>query len=231
MPNWHTVVVLGVDACRGGWVGVILEDGRFAGAVGAGTIGEFATQADGVDAIGIDIPIGLADNGPRRCDLEARGVLGSLGTSVFVMPSRPVLDAASYDEANALARDRSGSGISRQCFALFTKVREVEAWLRDVDRLVVREVHPEVSFAAMNSGPLRSRKKTWAGVHERRALLASQGIVLPDDLGAVGLRAGVDDVLDAAAAAWSAQRIADGRAVSLPSPPQLDRDREIAIWA
>jgi hypothetical protein len=44
----------------------------------------------------------------------------------------------------------------------------------------------------------------------RRALLARHGIVLPDEItGAVGGIA-VDDILDAAAAAWSALRYARG---------------------
>jgi predicted RNase H-like nuclease len=55
-------------------------------------------------------------------------------------------------------------------------------------------------------------------------------LVIPDVLEAVGM-VPADDVLDAAAAAWSAQRIARGEAKSLPSPPEEDeRGREIAIW-
>ena len=54
----------------------------------------------------------------------------------------------------------------------------------------------------------------------RRTLLARHGIQLPDHLGDAG-EAGPDDVLDAAAAAWSAQRIATGHASRLPTqaPP------------
>ncbi len=38
------------------------------------------------------------------------------------------------------------------------------------------------------------------------------------------------DTLDAAAVAWSAWRIAAGRAIVLPDPPQVDRQgREITI--
>jgi predicted RNase H-like nuclease len=40
----------------------------------------------------------------------------------------------------------------------------------------------------------------------------------------------LDDVLDAAAAAWSAQRIADGVASTLPSPPEPVDGQRIAIW-
>ena len=40
----------------------------------------------------------------------------------------------------------------------------------------------------------------------------------------------LDDVLDAAAAAWSAQRIAMSTAQSLPNPPEVVEGRPIAIW-
>jgi len=59
----------------------------------------------------------------------------------------------------------------------------------------------------------------------RRELLARAGIVVPRVP-----RAPVTDALDAAAVAWSAWRIATGRAVTVPDRPQRDRNgREIAI--
>jgi predicted RNase H-like nuclease len=90
-------------------------------------------------------------------------------------------------------------------------------------------VHPEVSFRALGGRPLPASKRTWAGQAARRGLLEGAGIRLPDQLGRAGVAA-PDDVLDAAAAAWSAHRIADGRAASLPHPPQPDPlGRPIAI--
>ena len=56
------------------------------------------------------------------------------------------------------------------------------------------------------------RKKRWSGAAERYRLLEMVGLAPPlhahDGLG----KASVDDVLDAAVAAWSAQRIASGEA-------------------
>lgn len=65
-------------------------------------------------------------------------------------------------------------------------------------------------------------------------MLKDAGIVIPDHLGNAKA-AGTDDVLDAAAAAWSAKRIATGTAVSLPDPPEPDINgkencRRVAIW-
>jgi predicted RNase H-like nuclease len=77
---------------------------------------------------------------------------------------------------------------------------------------------------AMAGGtPLADSKHTQAGRERRRELLAAAGIAVP----ATPM---VTDVLDAAAVAWSARRIAAGTAVVLPDPPQHDRaGREIAI--
>jgi predicted RNase H-like nuclease len=56
------------------------------------------------------------------------------------------------------------------------------------------------------------------------------GIELPDDLGEAGV-AGFDDVLDAAAAAWSAACIAAGEAQSLPPDALVGPDGlTAAIW-
>jgi predicted RNase H-like nuclease len=75
------------------------------------------------------------------------------------------------------------------------------------------------------------RKSTWAGAERRRALLADAGIALNGELGLAGQAVGVDDVLDAGAAAWSALRVARGDAVSLPSPPEVFADGwPAAIW-
>jgi predicted RNase H-like nuclease len=63
---------------------------------------------------------------------------------------------------------------------------------------------------------------------ERRLLLADAGLELPDQL--VAGEAAVDDVLDAAVAAWSAGRKARGEAKPLPADPPIDDGRAIAIW-
>ena len=60
-------------------------------------------------------------------------------------------------------------------------------------------------------------------------MLARHGVVLPDTLGPAG-QAPPDDVLDAAAVAWSAHRMATGAAESHPSPPEECNGSKIAIW-
>src|SRR5687768_8917371 len=80
--------------------------------------------------------------------------------------------------------------------------------------------------------PAGVRQEMLGGVVLRRRLLAREGVAIPDDLGELGEHAGVDDVLDAAVAAWSARRYAAGIARSYPDPPQVFSDgHPSAIWA
>ncbi|GAA1246613.1 DUF429 domain-containing protein [Oryzihumus leptocrescens] len=228
-----SVRVLGVDGCRTGWVGIVLDGGHVTAVHGA-TITEVLDAAGrdgGLACVGVDMPIGLPDAGRRQADVLARKALGPRWQSLFLTPVRPALLTADFAEAVAVNRELAGEGLSRQAFALRTKVLEVDALVRDSADPVVVEVHPELSFAAMAGGPLAAGKKTWAGTQERRALLARHGIPVPEDLGPAGALAAVDDVLDAAAAAWSASRWAAGQARSLPAPPERFSDEiPCAIW-
>jgi predicted RNase H-like nuclease len=224
--------VLGVDACRPGWIGITLgDDGTSAHfAPGIQALVELAAAAGPLAAVAIDIPIGLAAAGRRQADGLARRALGPRWPSIFITPCRATLLAADYGAAVAENRRLAGEGISRQAFALRAKILDVDGWVRSTP-LRVAEAHPELSFAGLAGTPLRSRKSTWAGVAERRALLARAGIVLADDLGPPAEQAGVDDVLDAAVMAWTAQRVASGSARPLPDPPELLSDGSAcAIW-
>ena len=129
-----------------------------------------------------------------------------------------------------LSRRLAGEGISRQAFALHAKILQVDRWVRKAPHRVV-EVHPEASFAKLAGAALQSRKSSWAGIALRRHLLAGAGLSLPDDLGLAGEKAAVDDVLDAAAAAWTAVRVVRDQALSTPSPPEVFSDGlPSAIW-
>lgn len=181
-----------------------------------------------VAVVAVDIPIGLPRSGARAADLLARSFVGPRRSSVFPTPPRRVLEAPSYQDALVVTRDLGVAGISKQSFGLAPKILEVDEIARADDRVV--EVHPEVSFREMAGQPLEHSKKSWNGASLRRSLLAQHGIVLPDGLGDAGL-APVDDVLDAAAAAWTADRIAREQAVSIPDPPeQVEDGRQAAIW-
>ena len=223
--------MVGVDGCPTGWVGIVVEDGLPPVAVWAPTITELAAQTPDVKVMAIDIPIGLPDHDTRPADLAARKALGERWQTVFLTPVRRSIEASTYDEANRVAREITGSGISRQAYALQKKILEVDRWISTAS-CDAYEVHPELSFAHLAGEPVTGSKKTWAGAHERQRLLYGAGIRLEGDLGNAGLRAGRDDVLDAAVAAWTAHRIAAGTAVHFGDAQPIEgSDHAFAIWA
>jgi predicted RNase H-like nuclease len=198
--------VLGVDAFKGGWIGIAVTATGFAGAYVNASIEKLVEGAGRAEVIAVDIPIGLPASGTRDADSHAKSMVGLRHSSVFMTPVRAAVFEDDYTTAVALNRRSPGPGISKQAHALRHKIREIDAWV-DRHKLCVIEAHPEVSFAAMARGHVHAPKKSWAGAVERRRLLREHGIEVPDELGDAG-RAGIDDVLDAAAAAWTARRIA-----------------------
>ena len=208
--------VLGVDGWKSGWVAIVLEGGRFADAASGADLSSLLQLFPTVAAVAIDMPIGFPTTEPRRADSAARSFVGSRRSSVFPMLPKEVYETDSFAEASVVCKGLWGKGLSQQSYALRAKIFEVDAVVAKDDR--VFECHPEVSFAAMAGGPLEWSKKSWNGQLLRRGLLAEHGIVLPDDLGAAG-RAPVDDLLDAAACAWSAERMRLGAAQTLPADP------------
>ena len=212
--------VLGVDGAAGEWLAVLLVDGYFAGADLKPTVAALLDRYPDAEVVAVDIPIGLPVGRTRPADDAARRFVGGeRSASVFPTFPRDVLMAESYEDALKKARGMVDRGLSRQAYALRDRIDEV-ADLAAADKRVV-EVHPEVSFRAMKGTPLRYSKHTWSGLAERRTLLASVGILLHDELTG-GERAAPDDVVDAAAAAWSAMRIAEGRSATLPAEPSGD---------
>lgn len=196
---------------------MVLDAGGFREARFAPTFAAMISALPDVSVWAIDIPIGF---GPRDADAAARAFIGGkLASSVFPVPSREVFDAASYADALALGTV-AGKGVTKQTWALRTKILEVAAAVHEHDN--VYETHPEVCFRAMAGAPVRSRKWTWAGLQERKRLLENEGVIVPADIGAAGASAAPDDVLDAAAAAWTARRIAGGAARCLPEGPGGD---------
>ncbi|WKX69104.1 DUF429 domain-containing protein [Streptomyces sp. XD-27] len=224
------VHVMGVDACPTGWVAVTLRAGGVAGADAAVRLAELLERAPDAAVVGVDMPLGLLETGRRRADVLAAERIAPHRSRVFPVPPRPVWDQPDYHAANLRCRELTGSGLSRQTWGLAAKLRQANACREAGDRRL-HEVHPEVSFAAMNGGrPVAASKKSWNGQAARRRLLAEQGIVLPEELGMAG-RVPPDDLLDAAAAAWSARRIALRAAARLPDPPETTgTGLPVAIW-
>jgi predicted RNase H-like nuclease len=202
------MAVLGVDGWRGTWVGALL-DGRAVTLLALPDVAAVLAVPD-VELVAIDMPIGLSEDGVRACDVEARGRLGRSGSSVFPTPVRAVLVTDDYAEARALSRAATSPprAPSAQAFQLVRAIRQLDDALGDppTDRVV--EVHPELSFRALDPA-VRDRKGTARGTVQRmRALRAVMD--LEGALGDAPVGVPVVDALDACAAAWSARRLADG---------------------
>lgn len=219
------MAVLGVDGWRGAWVAARL-DGRSVTLAVLPDVAAVLAVRD-VSVIGIDMPIGLSDDGARTCDHEARRRLKGPASSVFPAPVRPVLAARSYAEACAISIRARGRSLSVQTFGLVPSIRALDDGLGDPPDPRVREVHPELSFRALDERVV-DRKASEAGKAQRvRAL--QQVMDVEDALATAPARMPLVDALDACAAAWSAQRIADGRARFVGDPRPDARGRQMRI--
>ena len=199
------------------------------------------------EVVGLDVPLGLADEGVRSPDAHARAWLAEQAATsppadrrgaasrVFMTPVRDLVrHGGTYAEVRALARARGLPVPSAQAFALLAHVRdwddEAARRVDDAEQRLV-EVHPELSFARM-AGRVLAPKRSARGAAQRLATLAGPGGLgcgaagLADALARADVPVGADDALDAAAAAWSAHRVADpgphGTALVLPEDAVAD---------
>jgi predicted RNase H-like nuclease len=206
------VAVLGVDGWRGAWVGARLDD-RTVELLALPDAAAVLAVPD-VEVVGIDMPIGLSDDGVRACDVLARERLRPYGaaSSVFPTPVRAVLATDDYAEARALSRAATDPprAPSAQSFQLVKAIRSLDDALGDPPADHVVEVHPELAFRR-GLGGVTDPKATARGMARRLAAL--RGVM---DVDAALLdappRVPAVDALDACAAAWSARRIAEGTA-------------------
>lgn len=221
--------VMGLDGCKAGWVGVLLDTAGRA----MPRVRLFASLSEALDAPGnpaiitIDMPIGFeaAPSGAgRECERLARKILKGRASSVFSSPLRAALAATSHSEAMALNRAAGGPGLSAQSFNLFAKMREADALMTPALCDHVFETHPETGFAVLAGAAMTHNKKTAQGRAERLAVLERAGITRQalDPHPFAKKDCAPDDVLDAAMCALSALRILRGEAVSLPADPPRD---------
>lgn len=195
-----TLRICGVDGCPGGWI--------VADEVGCRVVPNLAELVSGYDIIGIDMPIGLAEDGMRACDIGARKALFHRASTVFSAPPRSLLAITDYPTANARSRECFGRGISKQSFMIWGKIRELDAHAQlHPDRFV--EIHPECSFAAMAGEPLPT-KHSDPGKKFRKKFLGKHFGDLPD----VPSGAHTADLLDSYAVLWSARRFAADRHIT-----------------
>lgn len=201
------VRVGGVDLARGALAVVALEKNRVVEAFRCESFAEALLVE--AEVIGVDLPIGIPEAGPRPADTEARRFVGPRAASVFTTPGRPILSAETYEQARLVATELTGKSISAQAFALRRRILELDDLAAADERVI--EVHPEVSFRELARGPLLSKHGT-DGLVQRRLLLRQSGIEPPTSVP----RIAEADLLDATIVAWSAARYARGEALPLP---------------
>lgn len=182
------------------------------------------------DRAGIDIPIGMADDGERLCDLLARDKLRPHTSRVFTGARRWLWqDFNDPDEANRECVRRGQKRVSRQLWHLGPKIMEVDVFLRAHRTLDVREVHPELVFLRLNANNPLPSKKSEEGDSLRRRLLKRSGLRDVDrwlSKARIGTGAKRDDVLDACAVAIAARE----PAASVGSSQQDAHDLPMQIW-
>lgn len=221
--------VVGVDGCPGGWIAV-----RWADTMSHHLCRRFEdVLALDAAVIAVDMPIGFPEGSGRAAEREARSRLGQRQSSVFSVPSRDAVMCEDYRDACAanLRNSDPPRKVAKQVFHIFPKMREIDALMTPGLQARIFEVHPELAFWAMNGeSPLPLPKKLKSrpnppGLALRRGLLRAAGFPLaalpPPAYRAADV--GTDDLLDACACAWSARRIAEGRAIRFPQHPPLDR--------
>ena len=227
----------GLDGCRAGWFHVTLNQSA---SLSYGITTDLATYLAGLNAkdlVLIDIPIGLPDAGPepRRCDQEARRLLGAKSSSVFPPPCRAALTAPDYPSANQINREQTTKGLQKQTYFILPKIREADTALDRAPTCVLRESHPEVVFQSLNRNEgLGSSKKDPDGQQQRLQILKRY---LPginsnyETILAAYKRKDLarDDVLDAIALAVAGKE-SGGSLKSLPERPDHDsRGRPMEI--
>ena len=221
------MAVLGVDGWRLGWVGALL-DGRSVRLLALPDVAAVLAVPD-VSVVAVDMPIGLSDDGVRACDVAARGLLGGAGSSVFPTPVRGVLATDDYAQARAISRAATDPprAPSAQAFALVRSIRALDDALGTPPSDRVVEVHPELAFRR-GLGGVADRKGTARGTVQRLQALRA---VMDVEAALAGAPTGVPviDALDACAAAWSAQRLADGTAECVGDGSRDARDRPMRI--
>lgn len=213
----------GIDGCPSGWVAVVAEAGALASARLSHVTDLRSFLAD-IDFALIDMPIGLVD-GPDARDVEIsmRKRLKGKASSVFPTPCRSALAEFVYADASYINERSLGKRLPKQTFMLFPKMREVDQVARDLGQSRLREGHPEVSFAAMAGSPVLSKKRETVGQFDRVALLEAQGIPARQLVAEMTKgKMAVDDVLDAAALLWSAERFSRNIYESFPPSPSRD---------
>jgi predicted RNase H-like nuclease len=222
---------VGADGCKTGWFAILIVGKNQWQTEVFQNISELWRKFKKASVILIDIPIGIKEEGglERRCDKEARRIVRPpRASSVFRVPCRKAVYAATYYEANEINERRTGTRISPMTWGIIPKIREMDKFIeRNRSALsCVKEIHPELCFWAFAGNPMQHNKKHAEGFKERFQVLKS---CHPDTAAIVSYAlsnyrrrdVAKDDILDALVAAITAFT-GPGALSCLPNPPEFD---------
>ena len=183
-----TLVAVGVDGARGGWIAAgVFADGRtelrFFPTLER--IAEWRGRADAPMAV--DVPIGLMPfGGSRPCDFECRKQLPGKGSSVFPPPARFLVDQfasghVTREQLRAAIFERRTAegpgvvpGLSAQSCGIFDKVWEADRFVRVARRAECDVRGPSGAVLPAHAGRRagvqedRARRAPAARAHQRR---------------------------------------------------------------
>ena len=221
--------IAGIDGSKGGWVCVSGYENNYK-ELKFEKLKEFNDiKSKDFNLVLVDIPIGLdidLKQGGRIVDKLARKELLTNKSSIFNAPSRLVLDAKNYEEANRINKSK-GMGLSKQSWNLVKKIKEVDEFIKNSNKTIIFESHPEIIFQVMKKDKVSTKKKNDEGIIERRNLLEKNGfnkVFLEKNLLAKDSFYKKDDFIDACSLFWSANRVITKTEVKIPNDIFLDSE-------
>lgn len=218
-------LILGIDGCKTGWFTVWQDnDGVIQSSI-------FSTLNDLKDffsnhthlILGIDMPVVLSEFIPREADQLARKLLSKKASSIFTAPTPEMLAQPNYEKASSVSKRLFGKSMSLQSWYLFPKIKDVQTIIHDA-YINIYEIHPELSFRAMNNEEvILESKKSKEGFEIRNSLLRIEFKSFDfESIRNLYPKKDVmdNDILDAMAVLWSAKRIQSKEAFFLPKIPE-----------
>ena len=216
--------VIGIDGCKAGWIiAKTLENESISFQI-IKNLNDL--KRINVSHIGIDIPLQLSHTGKRFAEIEARSLLKNRACTIFTPPTLNALRAKNYMDACEVNFKECGKRISKQSWNLFPKIKEAQEFLenKSINKLRVFEVHPELSFMAMNDMSLvQASKKTDIGREIRIKLIQKFFPKFSFESVRNEYKKNQtldDDILDSVSVLWSTQRIVDNIANFVPKDPK-----------
>lgn len=228
-PQLPYQLLAGVVPCPAGW---LVASGKLVGVQVfpeephvAATFREVLDNIPEYIAIAVTLPIGLPgkpSKGGRRCDIEARNILGfPHAGAIGSTPCRPALAAKNYEDARAA----NGDLLDVVTWQQFKKIRELDSEMQPYLQRKVYECRPELSFLQLNEDEaMKHTKDSVKGQAERQELLRRRMPGSERVLDFEGLPEAVrlTHRTDACGALWTARRVVAKAITRLPEDPEWD---------